>query len=139
MLTAYHQARQHRAATAGAELTPDSFLFSSRPDAVFWRAPDALTRLYRRLVTRLGIRTTLHKLRHFSATELIAAGVDIRTVAGRLGHAEGGTTLAYYTAWLREADHRASDLLITRIPTPRTAPVSNAACEVRMSSHQAWR
>ncbi|WP_218130031.1 tyrosine-type recombinase/integrase [Pseudonocardia oroxyli] len=30
--------------------------------------------------------TTYHKLRHYSATELIAAGVDPRTVAGRLGH-----------------------------------------------------
>jgi site-specific recombinase XerD len=32
------------------------------------------------MVTRLGIDTTLHKLRHYSATELIAAGVDPRTV-----------------------------------------------------------
>jgi integrase len=85
-------------------LNLDSFIiFSPRPDATTWRAPDSLTRQYRWLVTRLGIRTTLHKLRHYSATELIAAGVDVRTVAGRLGHAEGGTTLAYYTAWLHEA------------------------------------
>jgi integrase len=33
------------------------------------------------MVDRLGIRTTIHKLRHYSATELIRAGVDIRTVA----------------------------------------------------------
>src|SRR6266545_6014471 len=39
-----------------------------------------------------------HKLRHYSATELLAAGVDLRTVAGRLGHSEGGTTLAFYAA-----------------------------------------
>jgi integrase len=131
MLTAYHQARQQRAATVGASLTPDSFLFSARPDAAVWRAPDSLTRLYRRLVTRLGIRTTLHKLRHYSATELIAAGADIRTVAGRLGHAEGGTTLAYYTAWLREADHRASDLLITRLPMPATPAASGPPATAR--------
>jgi integrase len=37
------------------------------------------------MVNRLGIQTTLHKLRHYSATELIAAGVDPRTVAGLLG------------------------------------------------------
>jgi hypothetical protein len=37
----------------------------------------------------------MHSLRHYSATELIAAGVDVRTVAGRLGHGSGGaTTLA---------------------------------------------
>lgn len=39
--------------------------------------PDTLTQRYGRLARRLG--------RHYSATELIAAGVDIRTVAGRLG------------------------------------------------------
>ena len=59
------------------------------------------------MVDRLGIRTTIHKLRHYSATELIRAGVDLRTVGGRLGHAEGGTTLAFYVAWVREADQRA--------------------------------
>jgi integrase len=119
MLVRYHQAQQHRAATAGTALTPDSFVFSARADGATWRSPDSLTRQYRRLVTRLGIRTTLHKLRHYSATELIAAGVDVRTVAGRLGHSDGGTTLAYYAAWVREADQRASRILISRLPTPR--------------------
>ena len=48
---------------------------------------------------RLGIETTAHKLRHYSATELIAGGVDVRTVAGRLGHGGGGTTtLRVYAA-----------------------------------------
>lgn len=122
MLTTYHQTRQRRAAAVGAALTPDSFIFSPRADGTAWRAPDSLTRQYRRLVTRLGIRTTLHKLRHYSATELITAGVDLRTVAGRLGHAEGGT-LAYYTAWIREADQRASTALINRLPTPCRPPV----------------
>src|SRR5207248_1363230 len=95
-----------------------------------WRPPASLTRQYHRLVTGLGIRTTLHKLRHYSATELIAAGVDLRTVAGRLGHSDGGTTLAYYTAWVREADQRASLALRNRLPTPRiplaTTPLPDA-------------
>jgi hypothetical protein len=62
--------------------------------------------------------TTLHKLRHYSATELIRAGVDVRTVAGRLGHADGGTTLAYYAAWVCEADQRASRILMGQLPLP---------------------
>lgn len=119
MLVRYHQTRQTRAAAVGAALTPDSFLFSPRADGVTWLAPEALTRRYRRLVARLGIHTTFHKLRHYSATELIAAGVDVRTVAGRLGHADAGTTLTYYTAWVREADQRASHILMHRLPTPR--------------------
>jgi integrase len=75
-----------------------------------------LTRRYRRLVRALGIRSTLHKLRHYSATELLAAGVDVHTVSGRLGHSEGGTTLAYYAAWVHQADQRASRILAQRLP-----------------------
>ena len=64
---------------------------------------------------RLG--RTHSQLRHYSATELIAAGVDIRTVAGRLGHGSGGTTtLRVYSAWVAEADQRAAGSLAARMP-----------------------
>jgi len=70
-------------------------------------------------VKRLGIDTTLHKLRHYNATELIAAGVDLRTIAGRLGHGGGGTTtLRVYAAWVAEADQRAASALAERLPRP---------------------
>jgi integrase len=67
----------------------------------------------------LGINTHLHALRHYSATELIAAGVDVRTVAGRLGHGGGGaTTLRVYAAWLAATDKKAAGLLASRRPRP---------------------
>jgi hypothetical protein len=70
----------------------------------------------------LGMKTTLHKLRHYSATELLNAGVDIRTVASRLGHGGGGaTTLRVYAAWLSEADQRAADQLAGRMPARKRA------------------
>ena len=72
---------------------------------------------YSDLAERLGISTSLHKLRHYSATELIAAGVDVRTVAGRLGHGGGGTTtLRVYAAWVSESDQRAAGSLFARMP-----------------------
>jgi site-specific recombinase XerD len=56
-------------------------------------------------------------IRHYSATELVAAGVDVRTVAGRLGHSGGGaTTLKVYSAWRSEADQRAAGTLAGRMP-----------------------
>lgn len=67
----------------------------------------------------------VHSLRHYSATELLTAGVDLRTVAGRLGHGSGGaTTLRFYAAWVSEADHRAADAIgnLMSRPTPRTDP-----------------
>jgi site-specific recombinase XerD len=51
----------------------------------------------------LGIDSHLHVLRRYSATELLTAGVDLRTVAGRLGHGGGGaTTLRVYAARVQE-------------------------------------
>jgi hypothetical protein len=77
------------------------------------------------MASRLGINTTLHNLRHYSATELIAAGVDVRTVAGRLGHGGGGTTtLRVYAAWVAEADQRAAHGLAARLPE-RPGPVAD--------------
>lgn len=69
------------------------------------------------MATRLGIRTTLKNLRHYTATELISGGVDVRTVAGRLGHGGGGsTTLRVYAAWTSEADQRAARTVSGRMP-----------------------
>ena len=76
--------------------------------AMPWR-PNRLTQAFARLRTPLGLdRVRLHDLRHFQATELIAAGVDVRTVAGRLGHADPSTTLRIYAAFTRPADARAA-------------------------------
>jgi site-specific recombinase XerD len=74
---------------------------------------------YARMCADLGITSHLHTLRHYSATELISSGVDIRTVAGRLGHGGGGTTtLRVYAAWVAESDKQAANLLGSRMPRP---------------------
>lgn len=120
-----HKARAHaRAEALQLELADDSFVFSLAPDGSTHLIPDSVTQRYSKLANRLGIKTTLHKLRHYSATELIAAGVDIRTVAGRLGHGGGGTTtLRAYTAWVSESDQRAAGSLASRMPIrPGAAP-----------------
>ncbi|MGH3802282.1 MAG: tyrosine-type recombinase/integrase, partial [Pseudonocardiaceae bacterium] len=107
----------------GVELAADAFVFSGALDGSTYLTPGALTQRYNRLSERLGIDTNLHKLRHYSATELVAAGVDVRTVAGRLGHAGGGTTtLRTYAAWVSEADQRAASGIATRMPS-RPAPL----------------
>jgi len=50
----------------------------------------------------------LHDLRHFTATQLIGAGVDVRTVAGRLGHSDPSVTLRVYSHALEERDRAAA-------------------------------
>lgn len=113
-----HKARAlARAEALQLDLADDSFVFSLAPDGSTHLVPDSVTQRYSKLANRLGIKTTLHKLRHYSATELITAGVDIRTVAGRLGHGGGGTTtLRAYTAWVSESDQRAAGSLASRMP-----------------------
>jgi integrase len=114
-----------RCEALGLTLPRDAFVFSLAPDGSEHLVPSSVTQRYSRLAARLGIDTDLHSLRHCSATELIAAGVDVRTVAGRLGHSGGGvTTLWVYAAWLAEADQRASASLAARTharPEPEDA------------------
>lgn len=116
LLSRYRDHCQRRAAACGTELAPDGFLFSTAPDGTACPAPASLGQRFRRLVTPLGIRTTLHKLRHYNATELIRANVDLRTVAGRLGHRDCSTTLTTYSAFINEANQHASNQLLQRLP-----------------------
>jgi integrase len=53
-----------------------------------------------------GVR--LHDLRHFNASALLAGGTDLRTVSGRLGHADASTTLGIYAHFIRHADEKAA-------------------------------
>lgn len=53
----------------------------------------------------------LHGLRHTSATLLISQKVDVRTVSGRLGHAQTSTTMDIYSHALKEMDEKAADAL----------------------------
>jgi integrase len=70
-------------------LKPEARIFSLTPDGSEWLKPDSVSQRYARMCARLGWDMNIHQLRHYSATELIAAGTDTRTVAGRLGHGGG--------------------------------------------------
>ena len=53
----------------------------------------------------------LHGLRHTSATLLISQNVDVRTVSGRLGHAQTSTTMNIYAHSLKKSDEMAAEKL----------------------------
>ncbi|TDX03093.1 tyrosine-type recombinase/integrase [Kribbella sp. VKM Ac-2566] len=88
-----HEARcRQRADELGIPFDPNGYIFSSTPDGTRPLHPDSASKRYARLAKRLGIDTELKNHRHYNATELIMAGYNVRSAAGRLGHSGGGTT-----------------------------------------------
>lgn len=73
---------------------------------------DTITREFSRLAKGLKLPTPrFHTLRHSHASQLIALGVDIRTVSERLGHAEVATTLNVYAHAMPGTQERAALLV----------------------------
>jgi len=60
-----------------------------------------------------GVDSTirLHDLRHWQATQLLDAGVPLPTVASRLGHASGATTMKIYAHRTAHADSQAAGIV----------------------------
>jgi integrase len=108
-----HRVEQAKAAlAAGVSLAPDAYLFGHQPDGSKPIRPDGVSHRFAKLAQRLGVRCRLHDLRHFMVTQLVAAGVDVRTVAGRAGHVDGGrTTLGTYAHFQHAQDRHAAELL----------------------------
>lgn len=117
LLRAYRQHCEAEAQIVGTTIKKTGRVFSPAVDHSTWLKPSSVSQRYRRMCAKLGWDMHLHQLRHYSATELIASGVDVRTVAGRLGHGGGGvTTLRVYSAWVAEADQKAAGNIASRMP-----------------------
>lgn len=101
-----------RARRLGDDWEPSRYIIGADPvGREPWR-PDRATRVFAELRDRLDLPDVrLKELRHYVATQLLAAGTDVRTVAGRLGHAQASMTTDVYASWLPESDRRAAELL----------------------------
>jgi integrase len=123
---------QARLADLGLELTDDMYVFTGYRQMVptVPYSPHGVSSRYKDMADRLGIDTHIHALRHYSATELLSAGIDLRTVAGRLGHGGGGaTTLRVYAAWVAGSGRKAAEILGSRMPKrARISPAQAADC-----------
>jgi integrase len=108
------------ALAAGVALGLDAYVFSRAPDGSKPIRPDGVSHRFAELARRLGINCRLHDLRHFMVTQLISAGVDVRTVSGRAGHRDGGrTTLGTYAHFQAAQDRQAAELMEGLMRLPR--------------------
>lgn len=92
---------------------PDWVFESPRREGVAWR-PNWVSHRFADLRDALKLPSTLrlYDLRHFNASQMLAAGIDVRTGAGRLGHEDGGRQLlSRYGHRLAATDQRAADAL----------------------------
>lgn len=96
---------------ADVPLCADPYVLSYLPSGVEHVGPDTITHRFAAVCKKVGVECRFHDLRHFSATTLIAAGVDVRTVAERLGHAQATMTLNRYAHALPERDREAAGVL----------------------------
>lgn len=75
----------------------------------------AISNAFRRCAKDAGVRVRLHDLRHTTASWLINAGIDIRTVSAVVGHKHTSTTLEVYAHLMPNATARAVDVIAKRL------------------------
>ncbi len=131
---AEHRALMQTAAhAAGVALSADGYVFTLDPSgATLWK-PDSYTQAFNRIcwqtcpdcrAKRRGTRcdtcggkrltkrfhVTVQELRHFTVTQALAAGIDIVTTSGRVGHG-ADVGLRKYAAFVPGRDQQAAEAL----------------------------
>jgi integrase len=101
-----------RLAGTGVQLAPDAYLFSNQPANTRPWNPDWATHRVADLADAAGVQLNIKALRHYTASQLLAAGFDLGNTAARLCHSGGGaTTLKHYADPVSEVDRRAAAYL----------------------------
>lgn len=108
---AAHREAQTELADA-SQLPAPVWVFSHDAGVHPWR-PEFASVEFRRLRRRIGLGDTirLHDLRHYVATQLLAAGVPLAVVGKRLGHRQLSTTSDTYGDYVPAADQAAAAVM----------------------------
>jgi integrase len=118
VLTQRREAVADQLGQVGVALPLDSYVFS--PDLLGERPwnPDWVTHKVTEIARTVGVALNIKALRHYSASQLLAGGIDLRNTAARLGHGGGGaTTLRHYADPVSEVDRRAA-VYLARLTAP---------------------
>ena len=113
---AVRRLQRHRVAQAEQRLQAIEW----RSEAIFtnavgdYRDPRNLHRTWARVCKRVGVKITLHGLRHAFASRALANGASIASVAAQLGHSSPRTTLARYAHAIPQ-DQRNAVAIVGRV------------------------
>jgi integrase len=110
----------------GDEYEDNDFVFASQDGSAV--NPDFFSQCFDRLLAKAPLpRIRLHDLRHTHATILLKAGVPVKVVSERLGHANAAFTITVYQHVMpgMQADAATlfSDLIAGGGSTPASRPV----------------
>ncbi len=116
-LEKYRAENDALAKEAKTHIRDNAFLFSNDINGITPMSPDYLSSMYQKARAKVGLKSVrLHDLRHYHATALLTGGVDVATVAGRLGHSGGGRmTLAVYAHFIEPADRKAAEIAVRQL------------------------
>jgi integrase len=125
--------RRERGALSLALARPDALVFGDvfgkhlHPTRFSRRFTEAVARCRRELGDAAPAVIRLHDLRHTHATVLLAAGISVKMVSERLGHANATITLGVYAHVTQAMGRQAADTfaaLLEPAPVPATAQES---------------
>jgi integrase len=109
-------------AAVGVELRDDAYLFSNDPAHARPWNPDWVSHRVAEIPARAGVDLDIKGGRHYTASQLLAGGFDLRNTAARLGHSGGGaTTLRHYADPVPEVDRRAAVYLAQLTARPASS------------------
>ena len=126
------------------ELCDDAYLFSNDPAHSRPWNPDWATHEVAKAADAAEVKLDIKGGRHYTASQLLAGGFDLRNTAARLGHSGGGaTTLRHCADPVPEVDRRAAayckaDRKVWS-PDRLTLEPSHTARTARDSSYRCFR
>lgn len=72
-----------------------TYVFPAKNDLNKPMSPNNISRIFRNIVKSAGLNGGIHLLRHSHITQLLEAGVNIKTIKDRAGHSNISTTIGY--------------------------------------------
>ena len=112
LLRVRRTAQAEMALKIGIALDDEAYSCSEHPAGNEPLLPGLLSDRFRRIVRRLAIPwCRLHDLRHWHVTQALGAGLPVRDVAERVGHASARMTLDVYGHAIANADRKAAEVV----------------------------